>query len=87
MLISLSQGKEIITHIFVYRVAHKDPDALFDVTRSPERKYSNFKSAFNYYILGLSVEVNIVFLGQLAWKWQHIKVQSPKKIYGNDEFY
>ena len=34
--------------------------------------------------MGLDFEVCNVFLDQLAWKWQVIKVQSPKKMYGKD---
>ena len=36
--------------------------------------------------MGLSFEVCNVFLGQLAWKWQVIKVQSPKKYMEKMDF-
>ena len=36
--------------------------------------------------MGLFFEVCNVFLGQLAWKWQVIKVQSPKKYMEKMDF-
>ena len=36
--------------------------------------------------MGLSFEVCNIFRGQLAWKWQVIKVQSPKKCMEKMDF-
>ena len=59
---------------------------FFDLTSSPNRKHFNFKTAFNCYNMGLFSEVCNVFLGQLAWKWQVIKFQSPKKYIEKTDF-
>ena len=51
----------------------------FNLTCSHDRNTSNFKTAFICYYTELSFEVYNFFLGQLAQKWQVIKIQHTKK--------